>query len=71
MILLIWWVLNITRLYNFSESEDKKAPDKEEREEDSKECWESDEMDPMAIYRNWRQKEEGTVIKRYVNQSNS
>ena len=64
-------VLNITRLYNFSESEDKKTTDKEEREEDREEGWESDEMDPIAIYRNWRQKEEGTVMKRYVNQSNS
>ena len=43
-------VLNATRLYNFSESEDKKAPDKEEREEDREEGWESDEMNPMAIY---------------------
>ena len=49
----------------------RKAPDKEEREEDREEGWESAEMDPIAIYRNWRQKEEGTVMKRYVNQSNS
>ena len=41
-------VFNVTRLYNFSESEDKKAPDKEERE-DREEGWESDEMDPIAI----------------------
>lgn len=70
MILLIWWqFLNITKLYNFSESEDKKAPDKQEREEDREQGWESDEMDAIAIYRYWRQKEEGTVMKRYVYQS--